>query len=263
MKVSWAYLGNDSSATNAMIKILLAGAILATLAVVSLSCTRGSDAIRIATEGVYPPYNFINEDGELDGFERELGDELCRRANLKCVWVIDEWDGMISDLAAGDYDAIITGMSITDERDRIIDFTKPYVLPTPSVFVGLSGTDDRAVSGKVAAQVATIHADYLSQSGATPMEYELAPQAIEAVLNGDVDAAMFDRGFAIDSIAESEGKLELIGPEIILGSGTAAGVQEGDSQLKDKLDIAIDSMKEDGSLNVLIKKWLGPEAATF
>ena len=246
-----------------MMKSLLAGAILASLAALSLSCAGGSDAVRIATEGAYPPYNFINEDGELDGFERELGDELCHRANLQCVWVIDEWDGMISDLAAGDYDVILTGVSITDDRDRLIDFTQPYIRPSPAVFVALANADDKVVNGKVAAQVTTIHADYLSQSGATLLEYEFVPEAIDAVLDGEADAAMVDRGFAMDSIAENEGRLALAGPEVILGSGTAAGVREGDSQLKDKLDRAIHSMKEDGSLNVLIRKWLGPEAQTF
>ena len=87
--------------------------------------------------------------------------------------------------------------------------------------------------------------------------------AIDAVLDGEADAAMVDRGFAIDSIAESEGRLALVEPEVILGSGTAAAVREGDGRLKDNLDRAIDSMKEDGSLNALIKKWLGPEAQTF
>ena len=246
-----------------MIKSFLPGAILASLAALSLSCTGGSDAVRIAIEGAYPPYNFINEDGELDGFERELGDELCRRANLKCVWVIDEWDGMISDLAAGDYNVILTGMSITDDRDRLIDFTQPYIRPNPAVFVALVNADDKVINGKVAAQVATIHADYLSQSDATLLEYEFVPEAIDAVLDGEADAAMVDRGFAMGSIAENQGRLALAGSEVILGSGTAAGVREGDSRLQDKLDRAIHSMKEDGSLNVLIRKWLGPEAQTF
>ena len=115
----------------------------------------------------------------------------------------------------------------------------------------------------MAAQVAMIHADYVSQSGATLLEYEFVPEAIDAVLDGEADTAMVDHGFAMDSIAENEGRLALVGSEVVLGSGTAVGVREGDGRLKDNLDRAIDSMKEDGSLNVLIKKWLGPEAQTF
>ncbi|MDA8004923.1 MAG: transporter substrate-binding domain-containing protein, partial [Alphaproteobacteria bacterium] len=51
--------------------------------------------VRMGTEGAYPPYNFINDAGEIDGFERELGDELCRRANLNCEWVTNDWDSII------------------------------------------------------------------------------------------------------------------------------------------------------------------------
>lgn len=73
--------------------------------------------IRMGTEGAYPPWNFLNDAGEVDGFERELGDELCRRAELTCEWVTNDWDSIIPNLVSGNYDTIIAGMSITDERD--------------------------------------------------------------------------------------------------------------------------------------------------
>ena len=140
---------------------------IAVLTVASLSCGGESDTVRMGTEGAYPPYNFINDEGEVDGFERELGDELCRRADLECVWVTNEWDSIIPNLLEDKYDTILAGMSITDERDELIDFTQPYSPPTPSVYMALAGAGNEAVDGTVAAQVATIHADYLSESGAT------------------------------------------------------------------------------------------------
>ena len=66
-----------------------------------------ADTIRLGTEGAYPPYNFINDAGEVDGFERELGDELCKRAELTCEWVTNDWDSIIPNLLSGNYDAII------------------------------------------------------------------------------------------------------------------------------------------------------------
>ena len=72
-----------------------------------------AETVRMGTEGAYPPYNFINDKGEVDGFERELGDELCSRAKLDCVWVVNEWDSIIPNLVSGNYDTIIAGMSIT------------------------------------------------------------------------------------------------------------------------------------------------------
>ena len=185
-----------------MIRLVLA---IAVLALFSLSCLGQSEVVTMGTEGAYPPYSFVNDEGEVDGFERELGDELCRRADLECIWVTNEWDTIIPNLVDGQYDTILAGMSITDERDEVIDFTQPYVPPTPSVYIALSGSGDDVVDGRVAAQVATVHAGYLSESGATLIEYELAEELLQAVLNGEVDAALIDREFAHDSIAESGG----------------------------------------------------------
>ena len=243
-----------------MVRPIVAAAILISIC---LSCIGGQDVVKMGTEGAYPPYNVINDDGEVDGFERELGDELCGRANLECVWVTNEWDTIIPNLLAGDYDTIMAGMSITDERDEIIDFTQPYFPPSPSVYIAQSGAGDEAAAGKVAAQVSTVQADYLSESGATLQEYDLAPEVVSAVLNGEVDAALVDLEFARESVDKSAGKLTIVGPRVTLDAGIGVGVRESDSELKDKLDRAIAAMKEDGSLNALIEKWFGHSAETF
>ena len=237
--------------------------VLAILLAVCLACDRGQETVRMGTEGGYPPYNFMNDAGEVDGFERELGDELCRRADLDCVWVTNEWDTIIPNLVDDSYDTILAGMSITDERDEVIDFTQAYLPPTPSVYIALSGAGAEVVDGKVAAQVATIHSDYLSEVGAALVEYELAEELVEAVLSGDVDAALVDREFAHETIAESGDSLAVVGPNVMLDSGIGIGVREDDTELKDKLDRAIDAMKEDGSLNTLIRKWFDEDAETF
>ena len=237
--------------------------VLAILLAVCLACDRGQDTVRMGTEGGYPPYNFMNDAGEVDGFERELGDELCRRADLDCVWVTNEWDTIIPNLVNDNYDTILAGMSITDERDEVIDFTQPYTPPSPSVYVALAGAGAEVVDGKVAAQVATVQAGYLSESGATLLEYELAEEVFEAVLSGEADAALVDREFAQDSMAERGDRLAIVGPDVMLDSGIGVGVREDDTELKDKLDRAIKAMKEDGSLNTLIRKWFDQDAETF
>ena len=229
----------------------------------SLSCAGEPETVRMGTEGAYAPYNFINDDGEVDGLEREVGDELCRRADLDCTWVTNEWDTIIDNLVAEKYDTILAGMSITDERDEVIDFTQPYLPPSPSVYIALAGAGDEVINRKVAAQEATVQSGYLSESGATLLEYTLAEDPISAVLSGEADAALLDEEFAHDNMAQSGGKLVIVGPEVMLDSGIGIGVREGDGELKDKLDRAIEAMKEDGSLNDLIKKWLDEDANTF
>ncbi|MCY3784760.1 MAG: transporter substrate-binding domain-containing protein [Chloroflexi bacterium] len=247
-----------------MARGIFVGAIAAVLLAVSSACSEAPEAIRMGIEGAYPPYNFINDAGEIDGFDRELGDEICRRANLECTWVINEWDTIIPNLVAGQYDTIVAGMSITQKRDEIIDFTQPYLPPGASVYLAAAGAGDEAINGKVAAQGATVQADYLaSQSGATLLEYELVPKAIAAVLSGEADAALVDLKVAHKSLAEHEGMLAIVGPEVKLDLGIGIGVREDDGELKDKLDQAITDMKGDGSLNVLIAKWFGDEVDGF
>ena len=233
------------------------------LLIACLSCFGGPDMVKMGTEGAYPPYNFINDKGEIDGFERELGDELCRRAGLECVWVTNEWDSIIPNLVAGRYDTIMAGMSITEERDEVIDFTQSYFPPLPSVYLALASAGDEAASGRVAAQSATVHADYLSESGATLLEYPLAEELVEAVLSGEVGAALVDREFAHESIAKNGDNLAVVGPDVRLDSGIGIGLREDAGVLKQELDKAIAAMKEDGSLNDLIRKWFDADAETF
>ncbi len=121
-----------------MKKLILTTAALA----LSASFAMAQDMVRMGTEGAYPPYNFINDAGEIDGFEREVGDELCKRAELTCEWVKNDWDSIIPNLVSGNYDTIVAGMSITDERDKVIDFTQDYYPPTASAYVAASDAVD-------------------------------------------------------------------------------------------------------------------------
>jgi polar amino acid transport system substrate-binding protein len=145
-----------------MKKLILSTAALAFTA----SFAMAQDVVRMGTEGAYPPWNFLNDAGEVDGFERELGDELCKRAELNCEWVTNEWDSIIPNLVSGNYDVIIAGMSITDERDEVIDFTQNYTPPDPSAYVAMSDSVD-VETGVIAAQTGTIQAGYIADSGAT------------------------------------------------------------------------------------------------
>ena len=221
-----------------------------------------AETVRMGTEAAYPPYNFLNDDGEVDGFERDVGDLLCARANLDCVWVVNDWDSIIPNLLSGNYDTIIAGMSITDERDEVIDFTQEYYPPSPSVFMALSGADVDLDGGVIAAQASTIQAGYVAGTSATLVEFATAEETVAAVQNGEVDAVLADGDYLIPMISESNGEFVAVG-EVSLGGGVGMGIRESDGDLKAKMNAAIDSMKADGSLNTLIKKWFGKDANTF
>jgi polar amino acid transport system substrate-binding protein len=240
-----------------MNKLLLATALVA------LSCgvSAAQDVVRLGTEGAFPPFNFINDAGEVAGFEREVGDELCKRAALTCEWVTNEWDSIIPNLQSGNYDVIIAAMNITDEREEVIDFSQNYFPPAPSAYVAASADAD--LKGTVAAQSSTIHAGYVAESGATVLEFATPDETVAAVRNGEAVAVFADKDFLAPIVAESNGELMFVGDDVQLGEGIGLGLRESDTELKDKLNTAIQSMKDDGSLNALIAKYFSPETKTF
>src|SRR5918998_5301967 len=84
------------------------------------------ETVKIATEGAYAPWNFTGAGGKLEGFEIDLANDLCNRMKVKCEIVAQDWDGMIPALQAKKYDALMAGMSITEERKKVIDFSVSY-----------------------------------------------------------------------------------------------------------------------------------------
>ena len=237
-----------------MKKLLLATATLALLAPHA-----SAETVRMGTEGAYPPYNFLNDKGEVDGFERQVGDEMCKRAALECTWVTNEWDSIIPNLTGGNYDTIIAGMSINDERKQTIDFTQNYFPPAASAYLAPEAGAD--LTGNIAAQTGTIQADYVAKSGATLVEFATLDDTIAAVKSGEADAVFADKD-ALAPFAEGH-DLVWAGEDVPLGDGIGVGLRKTDTALKEKLDAAITSMKADGFINEAIVKWFGAEAKTF
>ncbi|WP_045386798.1 transporter substrate-binding domain-containing protein [Falsirhodobacter sp. alg1] len=241
-----------------MKKILLASALIAA----SAGFASAQDTIRLATEGAYPPFNLINDSGKPDGFEVELFDKMCEMAEVKCEWVVTDWDGMIPNLQSGNYDAIVAGMSITDERREVIDFTQNYYPPAKSAYAAMDPDAD-IKGGVVAAQINTIQAGYVAESGATLLEFATPDEAVAAVRNGEADAVFADSDYLKPVVEESNGQFAWIDQPVPLGDGIGMGVRKSDTELKATFDATIQTMKDDGSLNELMSKWFGDEAPQF
>ena len=247
----------NHQATRFFVAVLLSAAL-----VLSLASCREAEPVVLATVDDYHPFSFVNDAGEIDGLEREMGEELCRRSELECEWVINDWETMIPDLIAEEFDAIIAGMSITAEREEKIDFTEAYYPPTPSVYLARAGEGDAAMQGTIGVTANTIYSDYFTEQGAPFESLDGSIDLVDALLSGDIDASLVDHGYAVQKLAEYEGQIAIVGPEVSLDRGLGIGVRKG-GELKEKLDEALASMKADGSLNTLLVKWVGEDASTF
>lgn len=267
------------------------GVALATLvAVAGPASAKEWKTVTIATEGAYEPWNFVQPDGKLAGFEVELAGELCKRMKVQCTVVQQDWDGMIPALNAGKFDAIMAGMNITPKRLEVIDFSRAYASGPAGFLVGktsgldkLPGTgsvlnmfkqdaataktidDMRALlKGKtIGVQVATIHANFVDKyfkDVATVQEYKTTEQHDLDLMAGRLDAAFADVSYFTTTLTKPEAKdLALAGAQFrggdIFGKGVGAGLRKGDPELKAMFDEAIASGLADGTIKALSDKW--------
>ena len=244
--------------------------------------------VKIATEGAYAPWNFVNSAGKLEGFELDLAADLCKRANLDCEIVAQDWDGIMPSLLAKKYDVIMAGMNITDKRMEVISFTQAYAagphglmalksaklsgLPTGK-FNLTTGKDEAdkaieqlksALKGKiVGVQVSTTNANFVNEflkgSVAEIREYKTTEQHDLDLAAGRIDVAFAAHSAFAATIASPTGKdMEIVGPALnggLLGRGVAVGVRKEDTDIREAFDKAISAAKADGTVKTLTQKW--------
>lgn len=219
-----------------------------------------AEKVRIASEGAYAPWNYMDDSGKLAGFEIDLGNDLCERAGLECSWVVNEWDTIIPNLVAGNYDAIMAGMSITDERRESIDFSDAYYPPDPSKFAARKGADldfANLKGKKIGVQGATIQAAYVEENfkeGNQILSYETGDQSVADLAAGNVDVVLADGSFLAPVVEGSAGAIEFVGDDVMIGGGVGIGLRK-DNALNAKLGEALAAAKADGTVDKLIMEY--------
>ena len=216
--------------------------------------------VALGTEGAYPPFNWIDDNGELRGFDIDIGNALCAAAALDCAWVIQDWDGMIPGLLAGKYDAILASMSITGERRLKVDFTTKYY-KTPARFVRRKGSgieisktdlDGRAVG----VQRGTIHESFLRDNYGDIVSIETYATQLEAnraFHSGRIDLLLADSVALLGGFLDTPGgrDAEFVGPDLTdprwFGEGAGIAVRKDDGELLDALNRAIETIRADGT----------------
>ena len=260
-----------------------------------------NDKIRIGTEGAYPPWNSKDASGKLIGFEVELAWSLCRYMERQCEIVEQDWDGMIPALVMRKFDAIMAGMSITDERKKTITFSQGYAdevaslavmkgsslegLDTPEgINLSLGGSDvtkalktlTGALAGKtVCVQTATIHQNFLDSGDVGSVDvrtYKTQDEVNLDLASGRCDAALA-AAVAFTDYAEKSGKaVVLTGPTFsggAFGNGVGVGIRQAgdnaigkrDAELLKDFNKAIDQARKNGDISRIATKWFGFDAS--
>jgi lysine-arginine-ornithine-binding protein len=221
----------------------------------------------IGTEGAYPPFNSIDTNGELVGFDVDIAKALCAAANFECTFVVQDWDGIIPGLIAKKYDAIIASMSITEERKQKVDFTNKYY-NTPAKFIAAKGatfefTADGLAGKVIGTQRATIHENFLRDNFPNS---DIRVYATQDEANADLAAGRLDLVLA-DSVALDEGFLKtdggaccaFVGPDYSdpkwFGEGAGIAIRKGEQDLVDAFNAALAQILADGTYKAINDKY--------
>ena len=240
-----------------MKKLVLA----ALLAGISLSAS-AAETIRFATEASYPPFEFVDANNKIMGFDVDLANALCKEMNATCTFTNQAFDSLIPSLKFRRFDAVMAGMDITPEREKQVLFSKPYY-ENSALFIAQKGKvpDVAALKGKrVGVQNGTTHQKYLTdkQSDITTVPYDSYQNAILDLKNGRIEAVFGDTAVVNEWLKQNP-NLAAVGDKVTdkayFGTGLGIAVRQGNSALQEKFNAALDKVKADGTYKTIYNKW--------
>ena len=217
--------------------------------------------IAVAVEDAYPPFNSVDEDsGESVGWDYDVVREICNRINCVPEFKLAAWDGIFPAMEAGEYDMLADGVTITEERDLIIDYSIPYVTIGQVLLVNEGETasvDDMKANPEalIGTQIGTTNEIVAKKHFPEEVvqSFEDFPAATLALMAGDVDGVVIDTVSATGFMGVNPGKMKVIGA--LTSDEQLAFVFPPDSDLQHHINLALESMKADGTLAEFNKKW--------
>ncbi|ABB37196.1 ABC-type transporter, periplasmic subunit family 3 [Oleidesulfovibrio alaskensis G20] len=224
--------------------------------------------VHAVTGNDYRPLNFIDpQTGNGIGFEYDAVNEICRRLNCTVQWHVTSWDTMISAVRGGQYDVGMDGITINDERRKQVEFTEPYL--TSEQFMLVRADEQRFADAQtfraderllIGSQPGTTNFyvavyDVLDGDEANPRIklFETFGPAVQALIHGDVDMVLMDASSTRGYIGARPGKLKVVGGP--LGSEQFGFIMTPGSDFVEPFNAAIGSMKKDGTLDALSRRW--------
>ncbi|RIU90191.1 cysteine ABC transporter substrate-binding protein [Oceanobacillus picturae] len=224
--------------------------------------------LKVGLMGTYKPYNFINEDQEMDGFDADIAKEVANRLGVDVEFVAQEFSGMIAGLQSEKFDVVISQMTITDERKEQMDFSDPYITNQVKVIVKEDNDSITSVEdfkGKnIGVGLGTNDETYL-RTELMPevgdfniMTYDDVVTTLKDLDTGRIDATI-NNIYAITPVVEQNGfKIKAVG-EPIKSDQAGIATRKGNEELIEELNSILAEMKEDGTYNEIFVKWFGEE----
>lgn len=227
----------------------------------SLQRVLDAGQLTVVGSGGYPPFNYIDENGDVIGFDVDVGAEIAARLGVELNYVTGEWSGLIEGLRAGRYDGILGSMAVTEERLQTVNFSIPYYYSGAQLIVRSDSgiADPGEMEGQaIAVATGTNYVEDAEGLGAEAKLYDDDTLTMMELIAGRVDGVVTDRLVALEAMNGLEGgdELELCG-EIMRLESMGIAIRQEDVTLLEAIDEILQEMHDDGTLTAISEEWLG------
>ncbi|WCT56247.1 transporter substrate-binding domain-containing protein [Paenibacillus kyungheensis] len=236
----------------------------------TLEAIKSAGVLKVGLMGTYAPYNFLNANKEVDGFDADIAKEVAKRLGVKAEFTTQAFSGLIPSLQAGKFDAIISQVTITDERKQQLDFSDPYITNQVKIIVNANNTDitkladfkDKNIGVGLGTNDETyLRTEVLPQVGNFNIKtYNDVITSLQDLNVGRIDATI-NNIYALKPIVEENGfKIKAVG-DAIKSDQAGIAIRKDNPDLLKALNKALTDMKADGTYETIFVKWFGEKPA--
>ncbi|KDN29995.1 arginine ABC transporter substrate-binding protein [Vibrio fortis] len=220
--------------------------------------------IKFAMEATYAPFEFMDENNQIQGFDVDLANALCEEMQAKCTFHNQAFDSLIPALKFKRYDAAISAMDITEARLKQVNFSNAYY-DNSAAFISIEGkvADQAALEGKrVGVQNGSTHQSYLLEqmTGVTAVPYSSYQDAFIDMKNGRIDSVFGDTAVVAEWFKKQD-NLTYVGDQVTnqeyFGNGFGIAVNKSNQELVDQLNVALAAVKANGEYDEIFNKYFG------
>ncbi|MEO0567063.1 MAG: transporter substrate-binding domain-containing protein [Pseudomonadota bacterium] len=246
------------------------GAITGTAIGLGASIAASQEVLRVGVSSGYPPFDVLEPDGTLSGFDIDIANLLCEAMDMTCEFVDIDWDGIIPGLQANKFDAIISSMGITEDRMKQVDFTERYYYSASALIApkdtGISSADEAGTAGKaIGVQRATAHECYVQKffPSADMRQYQTSEEAYLDLQSGRIDAVLVDTIPGEEWINSDPGNAGFapVADDLYdfpcFGEGIGIAVRKGEDELRENLNAAIQAIRASGAYQEVSDGYFG------
>lgn len=250
-----------------MLKQGLAG-LLCLFSLTAVAADQKPIAIHFAMEATYPPFEFMDSSGQIQGYDVDIANAICKKINATCTFSNQAFNSLIPSLQIGKFDAVISAMSVTAERAQQVNFTASYYEPTAAFVAPLSAhaTLASVVGATVGVQQGSTFESYLKNKyphQVTIKNYASIQDAFLDLMSGRVSMVLADTPIVSDFLKKSDNakRFGVVGEPIVdhtyFGSGYAIAVNKNNADLLESLNAGLAAIKKDGTFKQLNQTYFG------